>query len=167
MDIEFGKKIEVTANIAIVIMAVFFVGILLYKFALEPTSFAPPTLDNGSAFLLPDVDWAKNKKTLVLVLQKGCRFCSESTPFYRSLVEKNQDKKIEIIAVFPQTAEEGKDYLKEQGITISDVRHLDFPKEIQGTPTLVLIDDRGNVIDSWKGKLSSQDEEKVIKKLNL
>ena len=34
----------------------------------------------GSKIDLAEVNWANQPKTLILVLRKGCRFCTESAP---------------------------------------------------------------------------------------
>jgi hypothetical protein len=76
----------------------------------------------GEKLPLADIDWARNGRTLVLALQKGCQFCSESAPFYKKLAEQTgQPGKPHLIAVFPQSPKESADYLSAPGVTIGEV----------------------------------------------
>jgi len=48
----------------------------------------------------------KSGKTLLVDLSTTCRFCDESLPFYRKLVETNRrsGKNVNIVAVFKEDA---------------------------------------------------------------
>jgi thioredoxin-related protein len=157
-----NKRLELFANIAIILVAVMLVGVVGYRFLSSNKAPAIEKIEIGSNFTMQNVNWVENKKTLVLVLQKGCHFCSESSSFYKTLVAKNQNK-VKLLAAFPHSVDEGKNYLKEEGITIDEVRQFDFGGGINGTPTLVLINEKGQVTDSWIGKLLPEDEEKVLR----
>jgi thioredoxin-related protein len=163
-----NKKLELFSNIAIILVAVTLIGVVIYKVLPEAKQIPTKQLKAGSEFSLPDVNWAENKKTLVLVLQKGCHFCTDSASFYKTLAEKNQNNnKVKLVAAFPHSVDEAKNYLSELGVAITDIRYFKFGKEIDGTPTLVLVDEQGKVADSWEGKLSSEEEQAVFEKLNL
>ncbi len=163
-----SKKLEIITNVAIILAAVALIGTVTYKFLLTGEEISAKMLKDGSEFSMLETNWAENKKSLVLVLQKDCHFCSESSPFYKTLSEKNKgDKKIKLIAAFPQSVDEGKKYLSEQGIAVDEVRKISFGNGIDGTPTLVLVDEKGKVVDSWEGKLTAEEERQVLGKLNL
>ncbi len=113
------------------------------------------------------MDWAKSNRTLLLVLQEGCHFCSESAPFYQRLArETAQLSGVHLVAVLPQDVAEGTKYLNSLGVPIQDVRQarLDAMR-VAGTPTLILIDDKGVVTNSWVGKLSGEKEAEVLNQL--
>jgi hypothetical protein len=62
--------------------------------------------------------------------------------------------------------EEGREYLSSLGIIVADV--LNVPRqsfEVKGTPTLILVDDKGAVVNSWTGKLAPTEESAVISKV--
>jgi hypothetical protein len=86
-----NSRVELLANIAIVFVAVVLVGVITYKFVLNGNqSVNEEELKVGTSFVLPEVNWAANKRTLVLVLQKDCHFCKESSGFYKTLVAKEK-----------------------------------------------------------------------------
>jgi hypothetical protein len=167
------KRIELLANVAIIIVAVLLGVVLVKQLVLNkndqparPAS-ARREVARGDKLSLSGVDWAKNSHTLLLVLQKGCRFCTESAPFYQQLAKHTSGRDdIKLVALLPQTVPEAKQYLKEIGVDIADVRQVS-PSQINagGTPTLILVNNDGVASDVWAGKLPPDTEAQVLSKL--
>jgi thioredoxin-related protein len=68
--------------------------------------------------------------------------------------------------LFPQEEQESRSYLREKNIAIEDVHHQEFRDiSVDGTPTLILLDDSGKVLKSWIGVLDKKAEESVIQLL--
>ena len=167
------KRIELLANVAITIVAVLLGVVLVKQLVLNKTNqpvrpaSVPRELTRGDKVSLSEVEWAKNSHTLLLVLQKGCHFCTESAPFYQKLIKQTSARHdIKLVAVLPQPVPEGKQYLKEIGVDIADVRQVS-PNQINvgGTPTLVLVNNEGVATDVWAGKLAPDTESQVLRKL--
>lgn len=135
----------------------------------SPVTTTPPKITPiGKAMPLENVDWKNNKKTLVLYLSTACRFCNESSPFYKRLVEKYSDgKNIKLVAVLPQTIDVAKEHLKSLNVNINDVYNTQLKSiGVTATPTLLLVDESGIVSEMWKGKLSDDKETEVLNKLS-
>ena len=121
----------------------------------------------GTKISLPNFDWSGSNKHLVLVVQKGCHFCSESAPFYQRLVQETVGRNdVQLIAALPQDVNEGRQYLNDLGVHINDVKQVS-PSSlgVRGTPTLFLVDKTGLVTDVWLGKLQADQEAAVISRL--
>lgn len=103
----------------------------------------------------------------MLVLQTGCRFCDESTPFYQRLTkELASQSKTHLVVLFPQNYNESKQYLKNKMIEIAYVRQVSLQSiGVQGTPTLILVDSSGTVLEQWVGKLPATQEDAVLARL--
>jgi thioredoxin-related protein len=165
-------KLDTIANIALIICCVLFAGFLIRNYLLTSNRQNTNTNPQANSFVgkrLPInfIDWSKNQQTLMLVLQKNCRFCNESMPFYQRLAkELSNQTKTRLVAVLPQSLEESKQYLKENKVEINDVLQAS-PNSVgvRGTPTLVLIDNDGIVQEQWVGKQSPAKEESVIARL--
>ena len=170
MKYELTKKVELVANVAIIVVALA-VGVALYKNYFRKTPPNNPTVNNqiskGTKVALPDVDWGKTDQTLVLALSTDCRFCTESAPFYQHLIqEKTGSKSFELIAVLPQPESQGRQYLKDLGVDIEHVKKAELRTlGVQGTPTLLLVNKNGEVIDVWVGKLPEAQEAEVFARL--
>lgn len=161
------KKIELGANIAIIVVAIL-LGTVILRSLLSSRSGRrqgrPPAIQPGTQLLLPGVDWKANGRTLVLALSTRCHFCTESAPFYQRLAqERLNNPRLRLIALFPQSVEDGQNYLEHLGIKVDEVRQAQLESlGLTGTPTLVLANNEGIVEDSWRGKLVSDDEEKLL-----
>jgi thioredoxin-related protein len=168
---KFYKRVELTANIAIIVLAlvlgVVFVKRFAFKSEVVTQGTAPETALRGQKISLPSMDWSQSPRHLVLVLQKGCHFCSESASFYQRLipaVAKHSD--MQLVAALPQSVSESKQYLNDLGVSINEVRQADLSSiGVRGTPTLLLVDRNGVVTDLWIGKLPPEKEQEVLSHL--
>lgn len=98
-----------------------------------------------------------------MVLQKDCRFCTESAPFYRDLASAAPSKALRLLAVLPQDESVARDYLKSIDVQIEEVRQLSLSSlNVRGTPTLILVNSTGTVIKSWVGKLPDDKQKEVL-----
>jgi hypothetical protein len=114
------KRVELLINVAIIVVAILLSVVLVRQFILnnknERARPAPAAkeLSPGDKVPMAGVEWVKNTHTLLLVLQKGCHFCTESGPFYQRLVKETSTRNdVRLIALLPQQVAEGKQYLDE------------------------------------------------------
>jgi hypothetical protein len=163
------KKVEMLANISIIVVASLLV-IVLVKVYLRKPVLTPdiPTAQQtavGTKLSLPGVDWGQAGQTIVLAISNTCHFCSESAGFYQRLaLEKAKHDGLRMIAVLPQEESEGRAYLSGLGVNVDDVKQMPLDAiGVTGTPTLFLVDRAGVVKTSWIGKLTKEKEEEVVK----
>ena len=164
------QRLELLTNLAIVVAAVLLSVVLIKNYLLParskdgPRDFRVPA---GAKVSLPGVDWSNNNQTLLLVLQKGCHFCTESAAFYQRLVRETEGRgSIHLIAVLPQAPDESRKYLDELGVAIEEVKQAQLDSiGVHGTPTLILVNNQGVVMTSWVGKLSADGEAEVLRRL--
>ena len=164
------RKAELTANVLIIFVAVLIAGFLAKKIFL--TESAPTATTSsassrspaiGNKIALTDYDWSQSERNVLLVLSKGCRFCTESAEFYRRLIEQSHGKNVKITALLPQSKEEAEKYLNELNISEIEIRQSQLKSlDVGGTPTVIVADDKGNVSAFWIGKLSPEKEQEVI-----
>lgn len=161
------RKLEIAANVAIVLVAILIGVVLVKNYLLRGNAPTAPVSLVGAKVAVPDVDWRRNGRTLVLVLQKGCHFCTESAPFYQRLVRNTADKgSVRLVAVLPQQVDEARQYLRDLNVSIEDVEQMPMQElGVSGTPSLMLVNSEGVVTDSWVGKLPPNKEEEVINRL--
>lgn len=164
------KKIEIFTNIAIILVALVLSVVLVKKFFFTSDTAAnqpKKSIAVGEKVDFQQVNWASNKNTLLLFLSKDCHFCSESVPFYQKINQEfANNPSIKIAAVFPQDVETAQEYLKTNNLAISQVYQANPPAlGVGGTPTMLLVDGNGNVLETWFGKLVSDEEQKVLNRL--
>jgi hypothetical protein len=178
------KKVALLANLATIAIAILLgvAVVQLHSLAKQPR-FAGPTrpaappqarttapqpsepLRIGTK--LPGSEWARNERTLLIALSEGCRYCSDSGPFYQRLTREVSGKKnIGVVAVLPQVVNEGRDYLTSLGVSIADVRQVSLDDlGVIGTPTLILVNKEGVVTNAWRGQIPSHKEDEVLNRL--
>jgi hypothetical protein len=159
-----GKKLEIAANVGIVLVAVLLGYVLLDRYVFHKAPAVRPSIAVGETISLTGVDWQRNGRTLLLVLQKGCHYCTESAPFYQKLARQaEQSGKVHLIAVLPQPRKEADEYLGGIGLAIVDVREARLGAiKVRGTPTLLLVSNTGVVQKAWIGKLPADRESEVL-----
>jgi Redoxin len=160
------KKIEVAANIAIIAVAIMIGAVLIQKYYIRSKTKEFPAVLIGTKISIPNIDWSKNRRSLVLALQAECHYCSESASFYQRLASEASARKIRLVAVLPQTIEEGQNYLNSLKVPIDDIRQASLRSiGVQGTPAILLVDSNGEVKASWLGKLPPNKESEALNSL--
>lgn len=167
------KKIEILANVSIIIVAILLSIVLVQHYLLrEPDGSLvnrPATSGKqaqiGEKINLPDVDWQKNGRTLLLALSTTCRFCAEGAPLYQKIV-KERDRNLRVVAVFPQSVTDAEGYLDRLGVAVDEVKQTSFTEiGVNATPTMILVDDKGAVTDTWVGVLPENEGAAVINRV--
>jgi thioredoxin-related protein len=166
------KKIELFANIAIIVVALILGVVLVKRYLFTNTQSATPTasrIQPGTKVQMADVDWSKSPQTLVLVISDTCHFCTESAGFYQRLAqEKTKHEGTRMIAVLPQDVSRGQAYLSKLGVAVDEVRQSPLSAiGVAGTPTLLLIDGKGVLKQSWVGKLPTAQETEVLSQFQV
>jgi hypothetical protein len=164
----FYKKIELVANVSIIAVAVILGFVLIKRFVLPPAPTEPgENIRVGTRISVPDINWSQSERNLVLVLQKGCHFCTESGPFYQQLTrETTALANVRLIAALPQDVGEASQYLSDLGVAVNEIRQVPPASlGVRGTPTLLLVDNTGIITDFWVGKLSPDKEAEVLRRL--
>ena len=167
------KKVALLANLATIAIAIL-LGIAVgqlhslatpTRYMEETRAAAPQTgtaapmpaalLHVGTRLPIPGIEWTKNERTLVIALSEGCRYCLASGPFYQRLTkEVSGSKNIGVVAVFPQPVNDARNYLNSLGVSVADIRQVSFDAlGVIGTPTLILVNKEGVVINAWRGQL--------------
>lgn len=169
---KWKSRLELAANVALILCCVVVAAALIkgtFLSSKEATKTsqpaAPPSLV-GTKVALEGAHWGKNQHTLVLFLKKGCRFCDESAPFYQRLVkELSASNGTQAMAVLPHTIEESRQYLNQHKIEIAEIKQSPGLAGVRGTPTVLLVDNTGKVLEEWIGKLPAQQENALIARL--
>jgi thioredoxin-related protein len=165
-----NRRINLAVNIAIILVVVL-IGVVFARNYLPSLRSTNKKTDYrvaaGTNVALDDIDWAKNGQTLVLVLDTKCAYCTASAAFYQELTRTAAQKRsVELVAVLPQDVRESKQYLNDLNVSIDQVKQSAFDVlRVQGTPTLILVDQNGKVQQSWAGKLPPEQETEVLNRI--
>jgi len=106
----------------------------------------------GSKIDLAAITTAPAKRNLVLFISETCYFCEQEMPFYRTLREKLPSQ-ASLVAVFPPQEPEPAKFLAGKDVKVDHVASTLALASIgvRGTPTLLLVDEKGKVERAWVG----------------
>jgi hypothetical protein len=83
---------------------------------------------------------------------------------HRSIkLQQRKPKDVRFVAVFPQTIEQSREYLRKLAVALGDVIQSPLASVgVSGTPTIIFVDAKGTVQDVWVGKLSGDQSARVL-----
>jgi hypothetical protein len=159
-------KIEVVANVSVILLAVVIGSIFLKDRFFSPGSESNDVKAGDSVANLDGWDWGAHDRTLVLVLRKGCHFCEDSAPFYQRLVaqQKQDGWNTAIVAVFPDAADAVNEVVQSERLGVHAFAGVALDSlKVSGTPAVLLVDRSGKIVNTWIGMLSPRQELDVIR----
>jgi hypothetical protein len=166
--------LETATNIAVILGALAVSGVFLLNY-LRPNEQRTPRLRAGfqkghQLPPIPGVSYNEAPQTLLIALNTSCAFCTESVPFYNQLAEAQLKSKssIRIMTVFPNAEKEVQQYVQTHQLRLASRAAIDLQSlNVMGTPTMLLIDEKGTIVDFWIGKPSEATQRQVMKQVTL
>jgi thioredoxin-related protein len=160
------KRLEAATYIVLLIVCTMF-AVRLWQYHAAPQTdvkaLSTPPITNVSKQL--PFDLSRHKKWVVFALSTQCHFCSESLPFYRD-IQTTPMNDVGLVAVFPQSQTEVDIYERSKGFSPTTLYGYSLAKlQVRGTPTLFLINEKGDVLKRWIGTLSSDDKAELLRQL--
>lgn len=120
---------------------------------------------------IPGWDYEHAQSTLIMVLRSACRFCTESLPLYAEIVKRRDavGAALKVVAVSLDDQATLDRYLDQHGVHVDRSVSIVGSKwrPVMSTPTLLLVDSRGEVRRIWVGKLSADRERALLDDLVL
>lgn len=168
-------KLDTAANIAIIVvcaMAAVALSLTIRDRLFPPRPpGAPPQVEKGERYdQLKNVVPAGSERALVVAVSPQCHFCNESLPFYKQLIDERNQKNspVKFVAAVPTEqlkAEESQKFAS-AGVQVDNMVNIDFGSiKVPGTPTMLLVDKQGKVLDVWVGKLDEGGQKEVLQRL--
>jgi thioredoxin-related protein len=172
------STLDTVANIAIILVCAIAAVVLVRNQFFPPQQQQAGGPEKGEQFdQLKAVVPAGSNRALVVAVAPGCHFCNDSIPFYKNLIDQRNQKNsdVKFIAAVPasEKPEEAQKLVADEtqkftagGAQPDGMVNLDFAAvKVPGTPTLMLVDNTGKVLDVWVGKLDPKGEKAVLKTL--
>jgi len=158
-------KIEITTNLLIIVVLVLIGG----SYIKARFGHHQQQLSVGERIAAPQgYDWHEHAQTLVVAVHAGCIYCEHSYPLYQRLegLEHDNHLKAHMLVVMPDNKEAGAALLSTHGITSQSIPGTLLNKmKIYGTPTLLLVDANGRLLQSWIGELDASRADALLAQL--
>ena len=160
-------NLENASHIAFILACGALIALALTKFS--ASSSMPPATEQAlrghtlPRALLGDVGFGP--QTILIFVSSTCRYCNDSMPFYQRLETKVSAHmgRVRLVFASREPVEITQRYLRLHGVESEAISILGNTVPLSGTPTLLLADDQGVVKHGWLGRLTSDQEEMVLK----
>jgi hypothetical protein len=120
LRVRFEKYSSIASGLAIVVVIVVIAGLLLQGYVRR--SWQQRQLQAAQEIALasiPRINLGDHQKTLVLLLNVDCGFCSRSVPFYQRVLQATavNGNKTQVVALFPNAEREVSTYIARNRLT--------------------------------------------------
>lgn len=166
-------KVELTANISVIVSAVLFCFVLFSNYILPSHTGEKHQVTGraeGTTLKLDGVNWQDHKQSLVMAISTHCSYCIRSIPFYQRLSNEAAAHHLNatLIAALPDNLTSSKSFLSSHQIHVDEISQAQLSDlGVDGTPTLLLVDNRGKVKHEWVGLLNPDAERQVISQIGM
>jgi len=165
------ERLEILTNVAVLLVAVSILAIIALNYigGQRPTPQIIEGLQRGQQFpMVSGIDYAGTASTLLIAMNTKCDYCTQSIPFYNQLADIKNTGKISprAVAIFPNSKDEVQQYTQQYQLKIDHKSAIDFEHlKLAGTPTMILVDQNGRVINFWVGALRPEAQQQFLNSL--
>ena len=158
------KYLDRITNIAVLI------AVVVFLFSMGRNEYARRNIPKqmtakdfvGKTVKLPGINFSPEHNSLILALSTACHFCQQSLPFYQELTAKANGQ-LDVIGLFPQPEAEAKKFFDDAHVRATQVVSAGLDViGVSATPTLLLVDSKGKVIDAWMGELDDKGRQQLV-----
>jgi|SRR5579884_997617 len=167
-------KLEVLSNVVFIAVALVIAGLFVKGYVRSEQA----ENSRGSGLLrvndtlprIPGYKWSSHRLTLLLALRSGCHFCDASMPFYRRLASLQSENRssAHLLAVLPDERSVANALLVRNGFVVQLIPEIPLQTlGVSGTPTVILVDLGGKVLDYWVGQLPQARETEILSRITV
>jgi len=126
----------------------------------------PAAYAAGQTIDVPAAWYADAPKTLVIFARESCAACQRAQPFLASLVSKMQGHGGVLMAHAPGADADDLKFGVSLGLPADRVFITPPNLRVHATPTLVLVDAQGHILDAWEGVAKDDVQAAILKAID-
>jgi hypothetical protein len=151
---QLAKRIEMAANLGILLIVLATSTLVVRRWVINRGRASDHRIAAGRQLDLPGLKIPARRQAILLILSTECRFCTQSMPFYRSLSSERGRRGYLLFAAFREPSHVAAAYLRTHGLAVDGITRASA-SDLSGsvTPTVVLVDEKKCVVESWVGQL--------------
>lgn len=112
--------------------------------------------------------WERADRNIVLAVRSDCAYCIASLAFYRRIakVTKQPDSRLALHVVGQEEPQVLRDMFASNGIAVTSIERVTLQElGVVGTPTILVVDSNGAVVDELVGALTGEREQSFLTSL--
>ncbi len=132
--------------------------------ALGIAAAAPAAAYNAGEKFDGPAEWFNtHDATLVIFGRASCAACEKAQPFLKSVVERMRGRAGVVMAHPPGAESDDVAYARSIGVADDRIRTVGAGLRVHATPTLVLVDRTGAILDAWEGAGPPERQAAIVK----
>jgi hypothetical protein len=165
------SRASVVASFSLVLGLAITVGYVAWPRVASALGVTPPKAAAAyAAGQMADVpvEWYQHDAyTLVIFARASCGACEKAQPFLAGLVRHVQGRAGVVMAGPASTHDEDVRFANSLGIGDARTHVVPSTARVRATPTLVLLNQRGLVVEAWEGVGSAEHQGEITKAVDL
>jgi len=126
----------------------------------------PPAYAAGQRVDVPAAWYDSSPKTLIIFGRASCVACQKAQPFLKGLVARLNGRAPAFLAHLPGADADDVAFANSLGITGDRIVVVGPDLRVRATPTIVLVNQNGTVIDAWEGAGPPERQSSIIKAID-
>jgi peroxiredoxin len=149
------NRLAVGTSITLLVIFAATLGTLAWPRLMDAVGVAPPAPEpayHAGAIIDTPVEWYQGAShTLLLFARASCTACRAAQPFFKRLIDDIGATARVVLVTSAGEADEDARYARELGLESHAIRTAIPGLNVRVTPTLVLVDRQGTIIQAWEG----------------
>jgi hypothetical protein len=113
------------------------------------------------------ISYGDAERSLLMFVNSGCRFCTESMPFYQTVIERRNASRthVPVLALSREPESDARRYVASHDVAFDRVLSIGPRADLKldVTPTLLLVDKAGRLLRIWVGALGPQQQDEILR----
>lgn len=127
----------------------------------------PPAYAAGQQVDVPAAWYDSSAKTLIIFGREGCVACQKAQPFLKGLVTRLNGRAAAVFAGPSGADAQDTAFAKSLGITGDRIVVAGPGLRVRATPTLVLVNKNGTVLEAWEGAGPPEKQSSILKAIDV
>jgi hypothetical protein len=127
----------------------------------------PPAYASGQRIDVPAAWYDSSPKTLIIFGRASCVACEKAQPFLKGLVTRLNGRAAAVFAHPAGAADQDTAFARSLGIPSDRIVVAGADLRVRATPTLVLVNKNGTVLDAWEGAGPPERQSSIVKAIDV
>ncbi len=161
------------ADVVFICVCLFLTGIVVKNIVSSGSSADDPLAVEGfippgepSPVIQAGDNVTLNKRAVIIVMSSTCHWCGLQLPFYKQIESQIEASRFELRYISAEDEQTFVAYLRKGGLRATLRTDAMMTPRIKGTPTLLVLDQDQNVLQSFQGPLSVAQQKKLLSSLH-
>jgi len=168
------RRVSLAASLGLAVMltaTVVYIGWprVISALGIKPAAARPaaPAYVAGQQIDVPSAWYAGAPQTLIVFARASCAACERAQPFLKTLVGRMQGRGGAMMAHPAGAEQDDRNFARSLGVADDRVLITPAGLRVKATPTIVLVNAQGVIINAWEGAAKSDVQAEMLQTIDL